>query len=158
MRQVSDRFNVGARIVPMDIAGAILQAKMGLRVVLPTDEYDRVQLLTFDAADGLVDFLRPGGLFADIWALLKYGEDSPDFPLCADFAKAFVVMVLFAAAKVGLAVRAYFFRLHYTKKSGGRHAIDGVVLADGSVKFVEPQTLAWLAEPVDLESYDAVKL
>lgn len=146
--------NDGARIVPFAEANAMLRAAMGPGVVLPEDEVARVQLVTRAAAEEMVErFLRSNLAFSQ----LSYGRWSPDYPLCWDFAKFAVALIGIGCLGAGLAARPYFFRLHYTRPAS-RHAINGVVLADGAVLYLEPQGIRWLERPADLVTYDRVKL
>lgn len=151
---MSDRYNVGARIIPMADANVILAGACP-GAELPQDEYDRVQLLTEDAAKDLVHQACAGNLD---FTNLKYGELAKDFPLCVDYAKVALALIVLHSAVAGLSVRPYVFRLHYTKASGSRHAINGFLLADGRVIYLEPQGMKWLDKPADLEAYDRVRL
>lgn len=147
--------NAGSRIVPWVEANALMRGALGSGVELPEDEYARVQLLTREGAESLVfEALAKSNDFG----VFVYGALAQDFPLCADFARAAVALILMAAVRLGLAVRPYFFRLHYTKHNKTRHAICGVLLADGSVAFLEPQGVKWLETPADAAKLDRVKL
>ena len=155
---MSDLYNSDAELVTLAEFNAALRSHMGPGVILPSDEYARIQLLSEASARRFVRDCFSVENTGPLMSLLVYGEFVKDWPLCTDFAKTAVVLLLLFAAKVGLGVRASFFRLHYTKTTGGRHAIIGLVRADGSVSFIEPQGMKWLDEPVDLKSYDKVSL
>ena len=147
--------NEGSIIVPWAAANALLRNALGPDVKLPDDEYARAQLLTKEGAESLV---YEALLKSEDFATFIYGALSKDFPLCADFARAAEALVLMVAVRLGLAVRPYFFRLHYTKHDNTRHAINGVLLADGSVRFLEPQGVKWMDWPKDSKRLDEVKL
>lgn len=149
-------FNATGEIVTMAHANGLLALRVP-GAELPSDEYARIQLLTFESYDALA-YDAVNRQFKDGWAALSYGSSLKDFPLCADFAKILVGLVCLAGAVLGLGVRAYFFRLHYTKLDGSRHAINGALCVDGTVKFLEPQTMEWMDRPKDLKKYDRVRL
>ena len=148
--------NAGSEAVSMAHANQLLAVHCP-GAELPSDEYERIQLLTLSGYQDLL-YKTVHGYFKDAWFTLSYGQNLKDFPLCADFAKILVGLVCLAAAMVGLGVRPYFFRLHYTKLNGSRHAINGVLCLDGSVKFLEPQTMEWMDIPKDLKKFDRVRL
>lgn len=145
--------NAGARIVPLTVANAILR-----RVAGPwapgakfPDNYARVQLLTEEAYRELlfVGFDDSG---------LIYGDNSGDFPLCADFASIAREGVKLEAIKRGLAVRPYYADLYYTRTKPPRHAISIALTADERALYAEPQGKKWLPLPKDLLTLDEVKL
>ncbi len=152
---MSDIYNAGASIVPFAVANSMLRAALGPDVELPSDEYARVQLLSEGAARTLIQNALANNF--DL-AALEYGELARDFPLCLDWARIVVALLTLAAAKAGMSVRPYAFRLHYTKHSGIRHAINGFLLAGGRILWLEPQGLRVLTKPDDLKSYDRVRL
>lgn len=150
--------NEGARIVPLLEANSYLVRRMGPQVELPTDEYDRIQLLTREGARKLVAVTFGVGGVGEAFHQMKYGQFAPDFPLCADFAKVALGLMVLQAAVSGLVVRPYVYRLHYTMNDRKRHAINGFVLEDGGVLDLEPQGLQFLDAPKNLRKYDRVRL
>lgn len=148
-------YNEGAEIVPI----SVLDEHLGS--VEPDaetpDNYARVQLLTRDAMHAMV-------FDAHDRTYISYGSDSPDFPLCEDFADVCRGDVKRLAIKCGLAVRPAFGLLEYTmnaKDADGqnlRHAINWAAYADGTVEFFEPQTDKWMDRPEDCKSMDVFRL
>lgn len=119
------------------------------------DNYSRGQALSEGAIRALV-------FEAHDRTYISYGFDSPDFPLCADFASCCASDVLKASIKIRLAVRPLFGVVYYTKKNGDRHAINFTVVTEGgdkfSVLFFEPQSDTWMASPKDCNSIDEYRM
>lgn len=144
-------YNEGAQIVPIEVVQSILREIAGINAIVP-DNYARVQLLTNDSYRDIVfkNYDR---------SYIQYAADSKDFPLCADFCKICSGNVLEGAIKAGLSVRPCFGDLYYTKKSGGRHAIQYLIIAISyNVSYYEPQTDEWLNTPKDCLTMDEFKL
>lgn len=120
------------------------------------DEYDHFMLLTYEGVKSLV---------ADCWdsSWIVYGSDSPDFPLCYDFAAACEMAVRTAAIKKNFKMRPAFGVLRYTMNAMNddgqniRHAICFVVTSNCQIKYFEPQiveTGRWMDTPRDMKSLD----
>lgn len=148
-------YNEGAEIVPIDVLSDFI-TKVAPGADLPAN-YERVQLLQRAALHSLV-------FDAHDRTYITYGADSPDFPLCEDFADVCYGDVKRAAIRDGLAVRPAFGLLEYTMNAKDvdgqnlRHAINWAVYADGSMEFFEPQLDKWMDQPDDCKSMDLFRL
>lgn len=145
-------YNDGAQIVPISESQKLLRALAPNADISDlNDSYDRMQRLTERAARYLVSAAWDPSAF-------KYGEDSPDFPLCYDFVTACLGDILKFAAGIGMAVRPEVFGLNYTRTDGKRHAIICFVLADRAPIFVDPQSCFWSDQPDFCRSMDRFRV
>jgi len=139
--------NDGAEIVPCDVFRALLRRDPRASTGIAPDNYARFQLLTEENYHRIVFENYDHSFFS-------YGEDSEDFPLCADFCDILTGRVKEAAIKARLAVRIGMVDLYYTKPSGKRHAIKAFVCAfGGPTIYFDPQA-DWLKEPADCATMD----
>jgi len=148
-------YNDGAEIVPSGVFQNLLRADPRAANAKTPDNYARFQLLT-EAGYHALFFENYDRSY------IQYGADSPDFPLCADFAEVCHGDVLKGAIKAGFAIRPGCGALYYTKnaidpKTGEheRHAIEYAACA-GTHKIIyrEPQDDAWMSEPDDCLTMD----